>query len=43
MNIYRIYYHLYLTNDSNYCTILIITYFGAFVDNIFPGQRIFIN
>ena len=39
-NIYRIYYHLYLTTDFNYCTILIITNFRAFADNIFTGQRI---
>ena len=36
----RIYYHLYLSNDFNYCTILIITNFRAFADNFFSGQRI---
>ena len=39
-NIYRIYYYLYLSNNFNYCSIQIITYFRAFEDNIFSGQRI---
>ena len=39
-NIYRIYYYLYLSNNFNYCAIQIITYFRAFEDNIFSGQRI---
>ena len=39
-NIHRIYYHLYLSNNFNYCAIQIITYFGAFEDNIFSIQRI---
>ena len=40
INLYRIYYHLYLSNNFNYCAIYIITYFIAFGDNIFSGQRI---
>ena len=39
-NLYRIYYHLYLSNNFNYFAIYIITYFRAFGDNIFSGQRI---
>ena len=39
-NLYRIYYHLYLSNNFNYCAIQIITYFRAFVDNIFTEQQI---
>ena len=38
--IYQIYYHLYLINNFNYCAIKIITYFRAFVDNIFMEQQI---
>ena len=39
-NLYRIYYHLYLSNNFNYCAIYIISHFRGFVDNIFSGQRI---
>ena len=39
-NIYRIYYHLYLSNNFNYCAIKIITYFRAFEDNILSRQQI---
>ena len=39
-NIYRIYYHLYLSNNFIYCAIFIITYFRAIEDNIFSRQRI---
>ena len=39
-NLYQIYCHLYLSNNFNYCAIYFITYFRAFVDNIFSGQQI---
>ena len=39
-NFYRIYFHLYLGNNFNYCTILMITYFRAFLDIIFSGREI---
>ena len=40
-NFYGI-YHLYLSNNFNYCTISIITYFRAFANNISSGHGIFI-
>ena len=38
INLYRIYYHLYLCNNLNYCAIYILSYFRASVDKIFSGQ-----
>ena len=38
-NIYRIYYHLYLSSDFNYCTILIITYFRACLNILSRGNN----